>query len=145
MKLLSLAFSLWFFSSFTLADELTESAKAKPETFNWDQYVRDGASVSDEMFRAEEGVQILAQRMDQILASYRKLLESNKDIEELRLLNDMQAAWQKAADAEVAFIGGAWVGGSGARAAFPRARMECYLRHVKDLVEMKSRCMALNE
>lgn len=145
MRLIVPACWLLLFPVLAMAEPLPPSAKNKPETFDWIKYVDDAGSTADQMFRAEEGVKLLQQRMDEILAAYRKLLESRRDKDELRLLEEMQAAWQKAEDAEVSFIGSAWIGGTGAKAAFPRARMECHLRHVKDLIGMKARCMALNE
>jgi hypothetical protein len=146
MKLLPLASCLLLsLCTCVFADPIPESAKVRPESFNWVEAVEAAGSTSGQMDLAKQGAELLTERMNQILADYRKLLESRKETEVLRRLEEMQTAWQKAADAEVAFIASGWSEGSGAKAVPPRARMECYLRHVKDLIEMKGRCLALNE
>ncbi len=145
MKCLNFACWLLMFSVLAMAEPIPPGPQSKPETFDWIQYVDAANSTADQMDRAQEGVKLLQQRMEEILATYRKLLESRGDKDDLRRLEEMQAAWQKAEDAEVSFIASPWIGGTGAKAAFPRARMECHLRHVKDLLGMKARCMALNE
>lgn len=144
MKRFALASSLLLFALPAMGD-IPSSAKTKPETFDWIAYVENAGSTAGQMSHAEEGVALLSKRMNQILADYRRLLESRKETEVLHRMEEMQAAWQKAADAEVAFIAAGWSEGSGAKAVPPRARMEVYLRHVKDLLGMKARCLALNE
>ncbi len=144
MKLPLLASSLLLLSLPAMGD-IPQSARTKSETFDWIAYVENAGSTAEQMSHANEGVALLSKRMNQILADYRRVLESRKETEVLRRMEEMQTAWQKAADAEVAFIAAGWSEGSGAKAVPPRARLECYLRHVKDLLGMKARCLALNE
>ena len=48
------------------------------------------------------------------------------DTEAVKLFDEMQQHWQRAADAEVAFVGSAWGNGSGANEAFPKHRFKVY-------------------
>jgi hypothetical protein len=128
-----------------LAEDVLTPPTTEPESFNWTAYVNEGLSVSDEMMRAEAGATALKKRIDEISATYVSLLKKRGDLEDVKLFEEMQAQWAKAVDAEVAFVGHGWTGGSGARAAYPRARMECYLRRVKELLVLKGRAVSLNE
>ena len=127
------------------AGGLSDMDLKQPEKFNWSAYVDSGDSTSDEMVRAEKGVSILKTRIDGISEEYLALLKKRGQSEDLKLFVEMQAQWAKAVDAEVSFIGYGWKGGSGARAIYPKARMECYLRRVSELLELKARAISLNE
>ncbi|MEO6103593.1 MAG: hypothetical protein ABIP44_08145 [Pseudoxanthomonas sp.] len=115
-----------------------------PEDFDWFEYVNEGDSASGEMFRAEEGVKILELRMNELCTAYLELLASRKEEEGVRLFNEMQAHWKKASDAEVSLIGGSWRGGSGARVAYPKARLHSYLFRIKELKDIANQCLSLN-
>lgn len=117
----------------------------QPEDFNWDQYVGGGGSTSDEMTRAQEGAKILGQRMDALCLKYRKLLESRSEKEALRVFDEMQEYWKKASDAQIALIGSSREGGSGAKVAYPKARLYSYLFRVKELNNLAGQCLFLNE
>jgi hypothetical protein len=116
-----------------------------PEEFDWLEYVSKGNSTGEETVRAQEGSEVLKQRIDALYAEYRRRLVLRHNDEDVRLLDEMQAHWRQSADAEVALIGGAWMGGSGAKAEFPKARLHCYLRRVIELKEIQARCLSLNE
>jgi hypothetical protein len=49
------------------------------------------------------------------------------------------------ADAEIAFVGSAWDGGTGAKAAYPQHRFKVCLRRVKELRQLKADSLFLNE
>lgn len=127
------------------AADLPPNIAREPETFDWLPYVDEASSTYEQKERAEQGIKLLQQRMEKILEAYRKRLEARHAAEELRRLTEMQAAWEKAAEAEVAFVASTWSGGTGAKVAFPRARLECELRQVKVLLGLRSRCLALND
>jgi uncharacterized protein YecT (DUF1311 family) len=97
------------------------------------------------MFQAQEAVVVLKQRMEELCKQYRDLMTKRGDLEAVKLFDSLQEKWLSFAEAEVAFVGASWNGGSGQKAAFPRHRFEVYLRRIKDLRELKSQSLFLNE
>ena len=128
-----------------VSDEINLQGKL-PEDFDWPAYFDEGdQSVSSDMIHAQAATAVLKQRMDELCAQYRALMAKRGETEALKLFNEMQEHWQKSADAEVAFVGSPWDGGSGARAAYPMERFKVYLQRVKDLKELKNDSLFLNE
>lgn len=121
--------------------------KGKPaEEFDWDSLFASGEhSTATEMTQAQSAVEALKHRMDELCQEYRKLMTNRGDLEAVSLFNSLQANWLKFADAEVAFVGASWGGGSGQRAAILRHRFVVYLRRLKELRDLKSHSLFLNE
>jgi len=116
-----------------------------PEDFDWMKYVEVGESTIDQRMRALEGVNALVRRMDGLCGEYRKLLESRGGKNAIRVFDEMQAHWKRASDAEVKLIGDSWGEGTGAKVAYPQARLRSYLNRVKELKEIADLCLSLNE
>ena len=117
-----------------------------PEDFDWAAYFENGdSSTGGQMVLANAAANLLKNRMDELCNRYRALLTKRGDPETARLFDEMQANWQRAADAEVSLVGSAWGDGSGAKEAYPKQRFKIYLRRIKELKALKSDCMFLNE
>jgi len=117
-----------------------------PEDFYWEGYFSSGdRSASSDSSRARTAAAILQRRLNELCEQYRALLRERNATEALALFDSMQEHWQKMADAEVAFVGTSWKGGSGARVAIPQHRFKVVLRRVKELRELKSDSLFLNQ
>lgn len=125
----------------------TINLNGKPaEDFDWNAYFEAGDhSTATEMVQAQEAVRVLKQRMDELCKQYRDLMTKRGDLEAVKLFDNLQENWLRFVDAEVAFVGASWSGGSGQKAAIPRHRFVVYLRRVKELRELKSQSLFLNE
>lgn len=117
-----------------------------PEQFDWIAYFKDGdQSTAGQMNLAQSAAVLLKARIDQLCAQYRALMTKRGDTEAVKQFDEMQQNWEKAANAEVHFVGSAWDGGSGAKEAYPKHRFKVYLRRLKELIELKADCLYLNE
>jgi len=116
------------------------------EEFDWNVYFESGdGSTSTVMLQAQEAVRILRLRMDELCKQYRDLMTQRGEHEAVKLFDNMQENWMRYSEAEVAFVGTAWNGGSGQRAAIPRHRFIVHLRRVKELRGLKAQSLFLNE
>ena len=134
--------------------------------FDWSRYIAESVSDGDKVFRAhlafyhgfiaEElpdvmGVQESASddaARNQIAADevsrgcdlletmYRKRLET--DAELLAVLDQFIAYHKKAVEASIKLVGGSWDGGSGARVAYPAARLEALIHYRSALLDLRS-------
>jgi uncharacterized protein YecT (DUF1311 family) len=125
----------------------TIDLKGKPaEEFDWDAYFSQGdGSTATQMTQAWDAVEVLKRRMDELCKQYRALMTKSGDLEAVKLFDALQENWLKFADAEVAFVGASWEGGSGQKAAIPHHRFVVYLRRLKELRDLKEHSPLLNE
>jgi len=138
-------FLLLLFCSALMADEIDLSGRL-PQDFDWRGYFEHGdQSTGGQASLANSAVTLLKTRVDQLCTEYRVLMKKRGDTEALKLFDEMQQHWQRAADAEVAFVGSAWGDGSGAKEAYPKHRFKVYFRRLKELLELKGDSLHLNE
>jgi hypothetical protein len=118
-----------------------------PEQFDWNGYFEDGdQSTAGQMELAQSAAALVKARIDQICTQYRALMTKRGEAEAVKLFDQMQQHWEKAAHAEVSLVGSAWDPDfSGAKEVYPKHRFKVYLRRLKELVELKGDCMHLNE
>ena len=117
-----------------------------PEDYDWVAYFGTSHyTTAGDWSLAAAAHPVLKQRIDELCTQYRELLISRQDDEALAIFNEMQEHWEKAAEAEIRFVGTAWAGGSGAKVAYARHRFAVYLRRVKELRDLKGSSMHLNE
>ena len=121
--------------------------KGRPaEDYDWDAYFSSGdGSTATQMAQAQNAVEVLQHRMEELCKQYRALMTKNGDLDAVKMFDTLQAKWQQFADAEIAFVGASWSGGSGQKAAIPRHRFVMYLRRLKELRELKGHSLYLNE
>jgi len=119
-------------------------SKTPPEEYDWQKYVGDGQSTLETMARALHGIDVLTKRMEEILASHRKLLAARSP-DQLALFNQAQSKWEELADLEATFVANGWSGGSGYKAALPAAKLRLLQARVQRLLELKGEALDLNE
>ncbi|HWB02227.1 MAG TPA: hypothetical protein VG796_04320 [Verrucomicrobiales bacterium] len=78
----------------------------------------------------------MAQGCSQLEALYREKLKDQKKL--LAVLNQFIVARRLAIDAEVKLVGGSWDGGSGARVAYPSARLHALVNYRLALDDLRS-------
>jgi uncharacterized protein YecT (DUF1311 family) len=144
MKLASLAIA-FLMASAVYGDPIDLKGKVA-EDFDWPAYFASGTdSTADQMTKAQDAVGVLKLRMDELCKQYRELMAKRGDVEAVKLFDTLQENWLKFADAEVAFVGASWAGGSGQKAAIPHHRFTVYLRRLKELRDLKAHSLFLNE
>ena len=79
---------------------------------------------------------VMKERIDQICAAQRMSLTKKKDQKALDSYNKMQDLWEQAADAEIAFVGSEYEGGTEAKVSFATHRFRVYLRRIHELKEI---------
>lgn len=105
-----------------------------PEEFDWQSFFqKSDGSTGSRMMYAVAAHKALKKRMDEISAAQRQLLVKQKDEAALALYDKMQDLWKQAADAEVAFVGSEYAGGSEAKVSYAAHRFQVYLRRVQEL------------
>ena len=117
-----------------------------PEDFDWNSWFSEGdQSVSGEMVHAREAAALLERRMKELCDEYRAKMTKDGALEAVKLFNEMQEYWEKSASCQIDWVGSWWDEGSGARAEYPKAHFRVVLRRIKELRELKSECLYLNE
>lgn len=131
--------------------------------FDWERYVAEATSPADRVYRAREAwgseenvrsvagagpsntddmirFQLAAKEVkevcEQMEMRYRDRLKG--DEQALRAFEQFVIASKQAMDGEVEVVGGSWRGGSGARVAFPSARLGALLGYRDALVRLAS-------
>ena len=79
---------------------------------------------------------VLRERIDQICSAQRKILSEKKNQKALDSYNKMQELWEQAANAEIAFMGSEYEGGSEAKVSFATHRFKVYLRRIRELQDI---------
>jgi hypothetical protein len=137
----------------------------KPLQFDWKRYIGEAVSEGDKIFRAHlafsngftsqntkiMGVlesatddmtrhQIAADEASNgcllIEAMYRDRLKNDAGL--LATLEEFIAHHRKAIEASIKLVGGSWDGGSGARVAYPAARLDAFVRYRAALLDLRS-------
>ncbi len=79
---------------------------------------------------------VLKERIDQICAAQRKFLTERKNQKALDSYNKMHELWEQAANAEIAFVGSEYEGGTEAKVSFATHRFKVYLRRIRELKDI---------
>jgi hypothetical protein len=108
-----------------------------PEDFDWDEWILEGESIAEEFIRALAAVDVMKKRLDAVCAEYREQYKAAGQKELLEAFDEMQAAWLLAANKQVAYVGGRWGEGSGAKVAFPHHRCILFQRRIKELQDLR--------
>lgn len=133
--------------------------------FDWKRYIGDAVSEGDKIFRAHlafssgftsqntEIMGVLESAADEmtrhqiaadevsngcllIEAMYRDRLKNDAGL--LATLEDFITHHRKAIEASIKLVGGSWDGGSGARVAYPAARLEAFVRYRASLLDLRA-------
>jgi len=105
-----------------------------PEDFDWPAFFASSdQSTGGRAMSALSAHLVLRKRIDQICAAQRKFLTEKKDQKALDSYNKMQELWELAANAEIAFVGSEYEGGTEAKVSFATHRFKVYLRRVCEL------------
>ncbi|WP_133796974.1 DUF1311 domain-containing protein [Prosthecobacter fusiformis] len=117
-----------------------------PEDFDWKAHFAKGdGTSSDQLQQMLVASRIFRKRMDELSGQYRKLMTDRGNDEGVKLYNVMQEHWENLAQAELAFVGASWSEGSGKKEALAKHRFKIYLRRLKEMKELKSDSLFLNE
>ncbi|CAN5912154.1 hypothetical protein BH11VER1_BH11VER1_18340 [soil metagenome] len=116
-----------------------------PEDFDWDNYfaLSDRSTMSDYQV-ASDAWPVLRRRIDELCGQHRTLMTGRGDTKALTAFDEMQANWEKAAEAEIGFVRDSWQG-TGGKVAHAKHRFMVYLRRAKELVYLKGASLFLNE
>jgi len=108
-----------------------------PEDFDWSAYfARSDQSTGGRAMTALSAHLVLRERIDQICSAQRKALSESKNQKALDSYNKMQELWEQAANAEIAFVGSEYEGGTEAKVSFATHRFKVYLRRIRELQEI---------
>jgi hypothetical protein len=95
-----------------------------------------GESASDEMARYKIAADEVSNGCALIEAMYRERLKNDAAL--LAILEDFISHHRKAIEASIKLVGGSWDGGSGARVAYPSARLDAYVGYRAALLNLRS-------
>lgn len=95
-----------------------------------------GASASDDMLRNQIAAKEASLGCDLLEAMYRERLKNDAAL--LATLEDFITHHRKAIEASVKLVDGSWDGGSGARVAYPAARLDAFVRYRTALLDLQS-------
>ena len=95
-----------------------------------------GHSASDDMSRNQIAADEVSNGCVLIEAMYRKRLKN--DAGPLATLEEFITHHRKAIEASIKLVGGSWVGGSGARVAYPAARLDAFVRYRAALLDLRA-------
>jgi hypothetical protein len=105
-----------------------------PEDFDWPAFFAGSdQSTGGRAMAALSAHVVLRERIDQICAAQRKFLLERKNQKALDSYNKMQELWEQAANAEIAFVGSEYEGGTEAKVSFAKHRFKVYLRRIREL------------
>ena len=93
-------------------------------------------SASDEMTRNMIAADEVSNGCELIEAMYRDRLKNDVDL--LATLEDFITHHRKAIETSITLVGGSWDGGSGARVAYPAARLTAFVRYRLALLDLRS-------
>lgn len=95
-----------------------------------------GESASDEMTRNQIAADEVSNGCVIIETMYRDRLKKNAEV--LATLEEFISHHRKAIEASIKLVGGSWDGGSGARVAYPAARLGAFVRYRAALLDLRS-------
>ena len=93
-------------------------------------------SASDEMTRNRFAADEVSNGCDLIEAMYRDRLKNDAGL--LTTLEEFITHHRKAIEASIKLIGGSWDGGSGARVAYPAARLDAFICYRAALLDLRA-------
>ncbi len=95
-----------------------------------------GESASDEMARNKIAADEVSNGCGLIENMYRDRLKDDAGL--LATLEEFITHHRKAIEASIKLVGGSWDGGSGARVAYPAARLDAFVRYRAALLDLRS-------
>jgi len=95
-----------------------------------------GESASDEMARYKIAADEVSNGCVLIEAMYRERLKNDAAL--LAILEEFITHHRKAIEASIKLVGGSWDGGSGARVAYPSARLDAFVGYRAALLDLRS-------
>ncbi len=117
-------------------DPKSELAGKLAEDFDWTGYFGRAADSTGVRYSfAATANQVMRGRLDQLCAAMRETLGKTSP-QALESFDRMQKLWEQSAEAEIAFVGSEYEGGSQAKVSFATHRFKVYLRRVRELKEL---------
>ena len=111
-------------------------ARSNGFTFSNDAMWGIGESASDEMARNTIAADEVSNGCEFIENMYRERLKDDAVL--LATLEEFITHHRKAIEASIKLVGASWDGGSGARVAYPAARLDAFVRYRSALMDLRS-------